>query len=125
TEPDSLAYPKDKVLDDTNLDNRQPLEFTTEFESVEKRVLIASLMRQKTDLEYRIREVKNQPGGTTPPAGDLQQMKTYVDDISREIAKVRQTPAENLAEVEKTATAAIEGAGALLQSSYMRIDSGF
>ncbi len=101
------------------------LEMDTEFESIEKRALIASLMRQKTDLEYRIREVKSQPSGSTPPAGDLGQMKTYVDDISREIAKVRQTPDGNLAEVEKTAMAAIEGAGALLQSSYMRIDSGF
>lgn len=125
TEPESLAYPEDKVIDDTNLDTRQPLEFDTEFESIEKRILIASLMRQKTDLEYRIREIKNQPGGTTPPAGDLAQLQTYVDKISKEISQVRQTPDENLAEVEETATAAIEGAGALLQSSYIRIDSGF
>ncbi|WKN46146.1 hypothetical protein [Tunicatimonas pelagia] len=111
--------------EETEVSEEAGLEMKTEFESVEKRVLMASLIRQKTDLEYRIREIQSHPGGTTPPAGDLGQLKTYVDDISREITKVRQTPDGQLAEVEKTAMAAIEGAGALLQSSYMRIDSGF
>jgi len=130
TEPESLAYPEDKVLDNTNLDDRQPLELSKEFETVEKRILIASLMRQRNDLEYRIREIKTAADTTinpypAPPAGDLEQLKTYVDNIDKEIAKVRNTPSENLAEVEETALAAIKGAGALLQSSYMRIDSGF
>lgn len=130
TEPESIAYPEDKVLENTNLNDRQPLELDKEFESVEKRILIASLMRQRNDLEYRIREIKTSVDTTinpypAPPAGDLEQLITYVDKIDLEIAKVRRTPNENLEEVQKAAMGAIEGAGALLQSSYMRIDSGF
>jgi hypothetical protein len=130
TEPESLAYPEDKVLENTNLDNRQPLELSKEFETIEKRILLASLMRQRNDLQYRIREIKTAADTAinpypAPPAGDLEQLQTYVDNIDKEIANVRNTPSDRLADVEETALATIEGAGALLQSPYMRIDSGF
>lgn len=129
-ESDGTEYPDDMVLEDTNLDGQQPLELSKEFETVEKRILMASLMRQRNDLQYRIREIKTAADTTinpypAPPAGDLKQLQTYVDNIDKEIAKVRNTPSDRLADVEETALAAIEGAGALLQSSYMRIDSGF
>lgn len=129
-ESEGVEYPDDMVLEDTNLDSEQPLELSKEFESVEKRILMASLMRQRNDLEYRIREIKTSVDTAinpypAPPAGDLEQLIDYVDKIDSEIAKVRNTPTESLSSVQEAAMAAIEGAGALLQSSYMRIDSGF
>ncbi|MEM9671522.1 MAG: hypothetical protein ACFB15_29465 [Cyclobacteriaceae bacterium] len=127
-EPEGTESSDDMVSESTNPDGQQPLELSVEFETVEKRILIASLMRQRNDLQYRIQEIKSAADttiNTASPAGDLEQLQTYVDSIDKEIANVRNTPSENLREAEETAMAAIEEAGALLQSSYMRIDSGF
>lgn len=123
---EEAQYPEEKVQDDTNLDDEDPLTLTSGHEDIQKRVLMASLLRQKNDLQNRIREIKSQSGSaTTPPAAEMDQMETYVGRLDEEITKVRQASSGSLGQVEESAQGAIEGAGALIQSTFIRVDSGF
>ena len=123
-------YPPDKVLEETNIDDEDdaPLEIGEVTSVLEKRKLLASLMRQKTDMAHRIQELKNLPGDAsdnTVIQGDIDKLRTYINKLDQEIVDVRKAEAGSIEEVSESALAAIKGAGALMQSSVMRIDRGF
>lgn len=125
---DEAMYPEEKVQENTGLEDGEPLELDSEYETVQKRVLMASLLRQKNDLQNRIREMKGHPASaetTTAPVADLGQMQAYVKRIDDEITSIRRTPNGRIPQVAESAQGIIQGAGALLQSKYIRIDSGF
>nr|WKN39839.1 hypothetical protein K4G66_14175 [Tunicatimonas sp. TK19036] len=121
---EEAMYPEEKVQDDTNLEDGEPLDLDSEYEPVKKRVMIASLLRQKNDLQNRIREIKMQSSATASE-GDMGQMQDYVERIDTEITSIRRTPNDRISQVEKSAQTTIEEAGELLQSTKMRIDHGF
>jgi len=120
-----VAYPEDKVIEDTNLDDDKPLELDSEEMSLEKKKLLATLNKQRTELENQIRQLEDMPGNyndTTTLAGNIEKMKQYLDKLDTEIAQVKEAGEENFDEAAETAQAAIEGAGALMNSKDMRIN---
>jgi hypothetical protein len=124
------AYPRDKVLDETNLeeDDYLPMEIGEATTLIEKRKLMALLIRQKNDMEERINELENMPGDAsdnTVVQGDIDKLRLYLDKLDLEITKVRKVQAGSMEEVSESALGAVKGAGALMQSSVMRIDRGF
>ncbi|MEQ9442093.1 MAG: hypothetical protein RIG62_23840 [Cyclobacteriaceae bacterium] len=124
---DEAMYPEEKVQDDTNLEDGDPLSMEGGSENIEKRILMASLLRQKTDIEDRIREMKMQPVSVdaSSPAGNLNELEGYVAQLDKEITQVRRTPDNRLSQIQKSAMSTIEEAGALLQTTYIRVDRGF
>ncbi len=127
---DPNAYPRDEVLDDTNLeeDDYLPMETGEVTSLIEKRKLMALLIRQKNDMEERVNELENMPGDAsdnTVVQGDIDKLRLYLDKLDLEILKVRKVQAGSMQEVTESALGAVKGAGALMQSSVMRIDRGF
>ena len=121
-------YPEEKVLDDTNLDSDQPLETGAAISLIEKRKLLASLMRQKTEIMYRIEELSSQSRNQDTASvisGDIDKLRTYLDQLDDEITKVRVANPNDMQQVEESAQAAIKASGALMQSAVMRIDRGY
>ena len=121
-------YPEEKVLDDTNLDNDQPLETGSAISLIEKRELLALLMRQKTEMMYRIEELSSQAQNQDTASvisGDIDKLRTYVDQLDDEITKVRVATPNDMQEVGKSAQAIIKASGALMQNAVMRIDRGY
>ena len=123
------AYPRDEVREETNLDGDYlPMDLGETTSLIEKRKLLALLMRQKNDMEQRINELENQPGNpsnNTVVEGDIDKLRLYVEKLDLELVKVRKSPAGSMKEVSESALGAVKGAGALMQSSVMRIDRGF
>lgn len=124
------AYPRDEVLDDTNLeeDDYLPMEIGDVTSWVEKRELLALLLRQKNDMNLRINELENMPGDASDNTiiqGDIDKLRAYLVTLDREIVEVRRTQPGAIAEVVESALGTVKGAGALMQSSVMRIDRGF
>lgn len=127
---DQNAYPRDEVLDETNLeeDDYLPMEIGEMTSLIEKRELMALLLRQKNDMKQRINELEDMPGDAsdnTVVQGDIDKLRLYLDKLDLEILKVRKAQAGSMAEVSESALGAVKGAGALMQSSVMRIDRGF
>ena len=127
---DLNAYPRDEVRDDTNLeeDDYLPMETGAVTSLIEKRKLMALLVRQKNDMEERVNELENMPGDAsdnTVVQGDIDKLRLYLDKLDLEILKVRKVQAGSMKEVTESALGAVKGAGALMQSSVMRIDRGF
>ena len=124
---DEAEYPEEKVLDETNLDSEKPLETGTAISLIEKRELLASLMRQKTEIMYRIAELSEQSrqNPTTVIRGDIDKLQVYLEKLDKEITKVRAASPNDMQAVGESAKAAIKASGALMQSSVMRIDRGF
>ena len=123
-------YPRDKVQEETNLeeDDYLPMELGESTSLIEKRKLMALLIRQKNDMEERINELENMPGdasNNTVVQGDIDKLRLYLDKLDLEILKVRKVQAGSMKEVSESALGAVKGAGALMQSSVMRIDRGF
>lgn len=121
-------YPEEKVLDNTNLDNDQPLETGAAISLIEKRELLASLMRQKTEMMYRIEELSSQSQNQDTASvisGDVDKLRTYVDQLDDEITKVRVANPNNMQQVGESAQAVIKASGTLMQSAVMRIDRGY
>ena len=123
-------YPRDKVQEETNLeeDDYLPMELGEATSLIEKRKLMALLIRQKNDMEERINELENMPGDAsdnTVVQGDIDKLRLYLDKLDLEILKVRKVQAGSMKEVSESALGAVKGAGALMQSSVMRIDRGF
>lgn len=121
-------YPRDKVQEETNLEDNTPMELGEVTTLIEKRELMALLLRQKNDMEQRINELENQPGNAsnnTVVQGDVDKLRLYLDKLDLEIVKVRKAQAGSMGEVSESALGAVKGAGALMQSSVMRIDRGF
>ena len=123
-------YPRDKVQEETNLeeDDYLPMELGESTSLIEKRKLMALLIRQKNDMEERIKELENMPGdasNNTVVQGDIDKLRLYLDKLDLEILKVRKVQAGSMKEVSESALGAVKGAGALMQSSVMRIDRGF
>lgn len=126
--PQAAQYPTDKIKDETNLNSNDPMELDSDFESVKKKKLLATLNRHRTNIETRIRELKNEPGNSedsTTIEGNIEKLRLYREKLDLEIAKVRAVGEENFAEIAENAQAAIKGAGALLQSENMRIQRGY
>ena len=124
------AYPRDEVLDETNLDEDDylPMEIGEATSLIEKRKLLALLIRQKNDMEERVNELERMPGDAsdnTVVQGDIDKLRLYLDKLDLEILKVRKVQAGSMKEVSESALGAVKGAGALMQSSVMRIDRGF
>lgn len=123
------GYPEDKVQENTNLTDNKPLELKTdEFQSLDKRILLATLNRQKTLVEYRIKEMKSggsdiTEGATT--AENEQQLQTALQQLDQEIVKVRSASAEELDQVAESAQAAIKVVGERMESDRMQIQLGF
>lgn len=123
------GYPEDKVQENTNLTDDKPLELKTdEFQSLDKRILLATLNRQKTLIEYHIRELRNGPensGNTGTTGNNIQQLKSQLQKLEQAIAKVRNTSEEELDQVAESAQTAIEEAGSLVVSNRMQVQLGF
>lgn len=127
---DPNAYPRDEVREDTNLeeDDYFPMEIGEVTSLIEKRKLMALLLRQKNDMENRINELEDRPGDAsdnTIVQGDIDKLRTYIVKLELEIVDVRKARAGAMEEVTESALGAVKGAGALMQSSVMRIDRGF
>lgn len=127
---DENAYPRDEVLDETNLeeDDYLPMEIGEVTSLIEKRELMALLLRQKNDMVQRVNELEDRPGDAsdnTVVQGDIDKLRLYLDKLDLEILKVRKAQAGSMKEVSESALGAVKGAGALMQSSVMRIDRGF
>ena len=125
---DEAMYPEEKVLDNTNLDSDKPMETGSAISLIEKRELLATLMRQKTEITYRIEELSSQSQNqdtATVVGGNIDKLRTYLDQLDDEIAKVRAANPNNMQEVGESAQAAIKASGVLMQSSVMRIDRGY
>ena len=125
---DEAMYPEEKVLDNTNLDSDKPMETGSAISLIEKRELLATLMRQKTEIMYRIEELSSQSQNqdtATVVGGNVDKLRTYLDQLDDEITKVRAADPNNMQEVGESAQAAIKASGALMQSSVMRIDRGY
>lgn len=123
------GYPEEKVQDNTNLTDNRPLELRTdEFQSLDKKILLATLNKQKTLIEYHIKELESDVGtlaGASNGGGNMQQLEAQLQKLDQEIAKVRNTSAEELDQVAESAQAAIEEAGALVVSNRMQVQLGF
>lgn len=123
------GYPSDKVQEETNLEEGDdPMEVSEITSSLEKQKLLALLMRQKMDMSYRIEELANAPGNSadnTVVQGDIDKLQLYMDKLDQEIVDIRKAPTGSMKEATESALGAIKGAGALLQSTVMRIDRGF
>lgn len=127
-DPQAAQYPTDKIKDETNLNSNDPMELDSDFESVQKKKLLATLNRHRTNLERTISDLKNAPGDSgdsSTIAGNVEKLKLYREKIDLEIAKVRAVGEENFAEVAENAQAALKGSGALMQSKDMRIQQGY
>lgn len=127
---DPDAYPRDEVLDETNLDQDDylPMEVGEVTSLIEQRKLLALLLRQKNDMEQRVNELENMPGDAsdnTVVKGDIDKLRLYLVKLDLEILKVRKARPGSMREVSESALGAVKGAGALMQSSVMRIDRGF
>jgi hypothetical protein len=127
---DENAYPRDEVQEETNLDQDDylPMELGEVTSLIEQRKLLALLLRQKNDMEQRINELKDMPGDAsdnTVVKGDIDKLRLYLVKLDLEILKVRKAQPGSMREVSESALGAVKGAGALMQSSVMRIDRGF
>ena len=124
------AYPNDMVKEETNLaeGDNMPMEVAEVTSAIEKQELLALLMRQKTNMSYRIEELENLPtnaSDNTVVQGDIDKLRLYLDKLDQEIVDVRKASAGSMKEATESALGAIKGAGALMQSSVIRIDRGF
>ena len=124
------AYPRDMVVEETNLeeDDNMPMEVGEATSAIEKQKLLALLMRQKTDMLYRIEELENMPGDAsdnTVVRGDIDKLRLYIVKLDQEIVDVRKAQTGSMKEATESALGAVKGAGALMQSTVMRIDRGF
>jgi hypothetical protein len=127
-DPEAAQYPVDKIKQETNLDDNVPLELDSQSESVQKKKLLATLNRHRTNLEKIITDLKKAPGNadnTSTIAGNIEKLEHYQKKIDQEIAKVRAADDSSLEEVAENATAAIKGSGALMQSENIRIQRGY
>lgn len=127
-DPQAAQYPTDKIKDETNLNSNDPMELDSDFESVQKKKLLATLNRHRTNLERTISDLEKAPGDSEDAstiAGNIEKLKLYREKIDLEIAKVRAVGEENFAEVAENAQAAMKGSGALMQSENMRIQRGY
>ena len=127
-DPEAAQYPIDKIKQETNLDDNMPLELDSQSESVQKKKLLATLNRHRTNLEKTIADLKKEPGNTedaTTIAGNLEKLELYRNKIDQEIANVRAASDSTLEKVAENAMAAIKGSGALMQSENMRIQQGY
>ncbi len=127
---DQNAYPRDEVQDETNLDpdDYLPMEVGEVTSLIEQRKLLALLLRQKNDMEQRVNELEDMPGDAsdnTVVKGDVDKLRLYLVKLDLEILKVRKAQPGSMREVSESALGAVKGAGALMQSSVMRIDRGF
>lgn len=127
-----VAYPRDEVREETNLeadgDYSLPMEMGEAASRIEKKEILALLLRQKTDMMYRIEELEALPSDAsdnTVVRGDIDKLRTYIGKLEAEIVDVRKAKVGSMPEVAESALAAVKGAGALMQSSVMRIDRGF
>ncbi len=122
-------YPEEKVQNNTNLEDNQPLELNGEgYENLDKKTLLATLNKQKELIEDRMEEMENTPqndADNSTVEGNIQQLRVYKKKIDDEITKVRNASDDQIAKVSKTAQAAIKGAGAIMQSRRMQLDRGF
>ena len=130
TDSTGNAYPRDEVKEETNLeeDDTMPMEVGEAASAIEKQQLLALLMRQKTDMLYRIEELENTPADDTDNTvveGDLDKLRLYVEKLDQEIVDVRKASPGAMKAATESALGAIKGAGALMQSAVMRIDRGF
>ena len=135
TDSTGNAYPRDKVqdADEVNLSAEDgeydlPMDLGGAVSRIEKRKMLALLMRQKTDLMYRIEELEALPGDAsdnTVVEGDIDKMRTYISKLDAEIVGVRKADEGSMKAAAASALAAVKGAGALMQSSVIRIDQGF
>lgn len=122
----SADYPEEKIQEDTNLKDGEPLELSGSM-NIQKKILIATLNGQRNDLEAYMRNLKQAPGSTEDSSilqGNVEKLKAYLDKLDLEMAKVRAVGEENFEEVAESAQGAIEGAGALIVSREMRITEG-
>ena len=130
TDSTGNAYPRDMVQEDTNLEpeDDMPMEVSQISSTIDKQKLLALLMRQKTDMRYRIEELEAAPGDAsdnTVVQGDMDKLRLYVDKLDQEIVNVRKAQAGSMKEAAESALGAIKGAGALMQSTVIRVDRGF
>lgn len=126
------GFPDEKVQDNTNLTDNRPLELQTdEYQSLDKQILLATLNRQKNMIEYHIEALQSDTGnleGAIDASADgasVQQLETQLQKLDQEIAKVRNTSAEELGQVAESAQVAIEEAGNLVVSNRMQVQLGF
>jgi hypothetical protein len=122
-------YPSEKIKDETNLNSNDPMKLQSDFRSVKKKKLLATLNSRRTSLENQIRELEKDPGNAEDSSvlkGNIEKLKLYRAKIDREITKVREAKDQRrFEEVAESAQAALKGSGALMQEENMRIQQGY
>lgn len=79
-------------------------------------------------MTYRIEELEKLPtdaSNNTVVQGDVDKLRLYIEKLDLEIVDVRKASPGSMTEVAESALGAIKGAGALMQSTVMRVDRGF
>ncbi len=125
---EEAMYPAEKVINNTNLTDNQPLEVEGTFQSIDKDILLSTLNLQKTLVSDRIEALQNAPGNSADSSilqGDVTKLKTYLENLDIVITKVRSANEQNFDEVADLAQGTIKGAGALMQSDRIQIQQGF
>lgn len=122
---DAVKYPEEKVIDNTNLTDDQPVELNTDVFRLEKQKLLSTLNLHRTELENHIRKLEAKPGDQEDASvleGNIEKYRTYIEKLDKEIAQVNAAEEDDFEEVVPSAQAAIKGAGALINTRDMRIN---
>lgn len=125
---EEAMYPAEKVQQNTNLENNKPLEMDKPFWSIDKSILLATLNKHKTEIEYKIQQMGNEQGAsneTMSPQASLQELKSYKEELDEEITRVRMASEANFSEVAESAQETLQNIGAKVASTYIRIERGF
>ncbi|MEK6476322.1 hypothetical protein WJR50_02270 [Catalinimonas sp. 4WD22] len=122
---DSAMYPEEKVLENTNMEDGEPVALSTDVFRLEKQKLLSTLNLHKTELENHIRNLEAKPGDQEDASvleGNIEKYRTYLGKLDKEIAQVNAAEEDDFEEVVPSAQAAIKGAGALINTRDMRIN---
>lgn len=125
---EEAMYPAEKVQENTNLTDDEPLEMGKPFWSIDKSILLATLNKHKTEIQYKIEELESSPvsgAGTGASQASPQELKSYVEQLDEAITNVRMASEANFPQVAESAQEVIQTIGGKLVSSYLRIERGF
>ncbi len=114
-------YPEEKLQQNTNLTDNDPLELQGA-DFLDKKILLATLNRQKTLVGYEIEKLTNASGTAQ---GNLQQLRNTQQQLDQVITQVRAATEGNFGSIENRAQDAIESAGNLIQSNRIQAQQGF
>lgn len=126
---EEAMYPAEKVQQNTSLEDNEPLEMGSKpFWSIDKSILLATLNKHKTEIEYKIQQMGNEQeasNGAISPQASLQELKSYKEDLDEEITRVRMASEADFSEVAESAQETLQNIGTKVVSTYIRIERGF